>query len=182
LLDVRHRVFIEGTIDFPWGLHLNPLIIASSGSPFNIITGQDTNGDTLFTERPGFAEDLSKPGILITRVGAFDLNPTAGQRIIPRNFATGPPLVAVNLRISKTINFRSGQASDGGTPGSEKRYGLTLGLRVQNLFNRVNAAPPVGNLSSLLFGQSTSSDAGFSFGGNAAAGNRRIEMQIGFTF
>jgi hypothetical protein len=189
--DVRHRLFVEGTIDLRWGLQLNPLIIAWSGSPFNIITGRDTNGDTLFTERPGFAEDLSKPGTLITRIGAFDLNPTAGQRLIPRNFGTGPPLFAVNLRLSKTINFGSGgqtfapgndEVAAGGSIDREKRYSLTLGLRVQNLFNRVNAAPPVGNLSSLLFGQSTSSDGSFSFGGNAGAGNRRIEMQIGFRF
>ena len=197
LLDVRHRLFVDGTIDGPWGLHLNPQIIAWSGSPFNIITGRDTNGDTLFTERPGFAESVSKPDTLVTRFGAFDLNPTAGQSIIPRNFGTGPSLFAVNLRLSKTINFRSRQASNNGSafsdevaPGrgaatlddGEKRYSLTLGLRVQNLLNRVNAAPPVGNLSSLLFGQSTFSDGGFSFGGNASAGNRRIEMQIGFTF
>ncbi|HKG78966.1 MAG TPA: hypothetical protein VKA78_06090, partial [Pyrinomonadaceae bacterium] len=198
LLDVRHRLFVEGTIDLRWGLHLNPLIIAWSGRPFNIITGQDTNGDTLFTERPGFTENLSKPGTLITRFGAFDLNPTAGQRIIPRNFATGAPLFAVNLRLSKTINFGGGGqtfkpgnsgVNDEGSGGSfatpvdrEKRYSLTLALRVQNLFNRVNAAPPVGNLSSLLFGQSTSSDGSFSFRGSAAAGNRRIEMQIGFMF
>jgi hypothetical protein len=198
LLDVRHRVFVEGTIDLPWGLHLNPLIVAWPGRPFNIITGQDTNGDTLFTERPAFADTLSKPGTLITRFGAFDLNPTTGEQIIPRNFGTGPPLFAVNLRLSKTINFGGGGqtftrgnsgSNDEGTGGStatqgdrEKRYSLTLSLRVQNLFNRVNAAPPVGNLSSLLFGQSTSSDGSFSFRGNAAGGNRRIEMQIGFTF
>ena len=200
LRDVRHRLFVEGTIDTRWGIQLNPLIIAWSGTPFNIITGQDTNGDTLFTERPGFAQDLNKPGTVSTRFGAFDLNPTAGQRIIPRNFATGPPLFSVNLRISKTFNFRHGETSasrsqrsgfgDEVTQGRsvasqedrEKRYSLTVALRVQNLFNRVNAAPPVGNLSSLLFGQSTASDGNFSFRGNAAAGNRRVEMQLGFTF
>jgi hypothetical protein len=195
LFDVRHRLFIDGTVELPWGLNLNPLIIAWSGRPFNIITGRDTNGDTLYTERPSFAENLSKPGTLSTRFGAFDLNPTAGERIIPRNFATGPALFAVNLRLSKTISFggdgqtvaRGNSVSDeggnmAGASAREKRYSLTLGVRVQNLLNRVNAAPPVSNLSSLLFGQSTSSDESFSFRGNAGAGNRRIEMQVGFTF
>lgn len=205
LLDVRHLLFVGGTINLRWGLQLNPLIMASSGHPFNIITGRDTNGDTLFTERPAFATDLNKPNIIITRFGAFDPNPTLGQPLIPRNFGTGPALFTVNLRLSKTIEFGRGSSAtqqraaqkteagdfgDGATGGvvaarsnaREKRYRLNLSLRVQNLFNRVNAATPVGNLGSLLFGQSISLDRSFGIGGSPAAGNRRIEAQIGFSF
>ncbi|HUE83073.1 MAG TPA: hemerythrin domain-containing protein [Pyrinomonadaceae bacterium] len=36
-------------------MRLSPFIVATSGRPFNIITGRDSNGDTLFTERPAFA-------------------------------------------------------------------------------------------------------------------------------
>ena len=38
-------------------------MIANSGTPFNITTGRDTNGDTFFSERPAFATDLTKPGV-----------------------------------------------------------------------------------------------------------------------
>ncbi|MDQ3133481.1 MAG: TonB-dependent receptor, partial [Acidobacteriota bacterium] len=46
LLGVRHRFNLGGTINAPWGVRLNPFVIASSGQPFNITTGRDTNGDT----------------------------------------------------------------------------------------------------------------------------------------
>ena len=64
--DVRHRFTFAGTINLPWWqMSLNPFIVASSGAPFNITTGQDTNGDRLFTERPSFAPagvNCSQPG------------------------------------------------------------------------------------------------------------------------
>ena len=54
--DVRHRLFVGGSFGVPWGIRLNPFIIASSGRPFNITTGGvDRNGDAQFTERPSFA-------------------------------------------------------------------------------------------------------------------------------
>ncbi len=54
--DVRHRFTFAGTVNLPWWqVSLNPFIIATTGRPFNITTGQDTNGDRLFTERPSFA-------------------------------------------------------------------------------------------------------------------------------
>jgi hypothetical protein len=58
------------------------------------------------------------------------------------------------------------------------RYQLTFSAYVRNLFNNVNSAAPVGTLSSPLFAESNSL-AGF--GGNTAA-NRRIDLQIQFTF
>jgi hypothetical protein len=109
--DVRHRFTFAGTINLPWWqLSLNPFIVATSGRPFNIIVGQDTNGDRLFTERPSFAPagvDCNKPGanIVCTPYGNFNLRPAAGEALIPRNFGEGPGFVSVNMRISKTWNF-----------------------------------------------------------------------------
>jgi hypothetical protein len=205
LMDVRHYLVVGGTIDLRWGLRLNPLVVASSGRPFNIITGRDTNGDSLFTERPAFATDLMKPGVVVTPFGAFDPNPSVGEPLIPRNFGVGPTQFVVNLRIGKTFQFGKGRSSTSGNAApkrkagdtvdnawggaapsaanaSDGRYSLSLALRLQNLFNHVNAATPVGNLGSLLFGQSTSSAGSFGLSGNPGAGNRRVEMQIGFTF
>ncbi|MBI2820912.1 MAG: carboxypeptidase regulatory-like domain-containing protein [Acidobacteria bacterium] len=103
--DVRHRFVIGGSIRGPWGLTLNPMIVGSSGRPFNITTGRDTNGDTVFTERPALATDLSKPGVIVTHFGAFDPDPAPGQAVIPRNFGEGPGFFLANLRISKTFSF-----------------------------------------------------------------------------
>jgi hypothetical protein len=122
-LDIRHNFVLGGSINAPWGIRLNPFIVASSGRPFNITTGRDTNGDTLFTERPAFATDLSKPGVIVTPYGAFDPNPAPGQELIPRNYGTGPSLFTVNLGISKTFSFGSRDAGGAAAPPEEGRGG-----------------------------------------------------------
>ncbi len=131
-IDVRHRFSLGGAINaLPWKLRLSPFLIANSGRPFNITTGRDTNGDTLFTERPALATDLSKPGVVITPFGAFDPNPDPGQQIIPRNFGNGPSFFTVNLRISRAFGFgpevattpRGGGGRRGGGGGGGGRGG-----------------------------------------------------------
>lgn len=103
--DVRHRFFFFGNISLPHGFRLSPLVFASTGRPINIIIGRDLNGDTLFTDRPAFATDLTRPSVRVTPFGAFDLSPLPGETIIPRNFAEGPGSFSFNLRLSKTIGF-----------------------------------------------------------------------------
>ncbi len=62
---------------------------------------------------------------------------------------------------------------------TNKRYNLTVGISARNLLNNVNLAPPIGTLSSPLFGTSNALAGGF-FGSSSA--NRRIEMQMRFSF
>ena len=114
--DVRHRFNFFGTINLPWQVSLNPLITATSGRPFNITTGQDTNLDRLFTERPSLAPDgvdcnNLPANIVCTPFGNFNLRPNPGETLIPRNFGEGPGYFAVNLRVSKTWSFGSMPAS-----------------------------------------------------------------------
>jgi len=103
--DVRHRVFIGGSLVAPFGLRLSPFITASSGQPFNITLGRDLNGDSVFNDRPAFATDLSRASVVFTRWGAFDTDPLPGQTIIPRNWGDGPGQFTVNLRLSRTFGF-----------------------------------------------------------------------------
>jgi hypothetical protein len=103
--DIRHRFTLFGSIRAPWGISLSPFLVVSSGNPFNITIGRDLNGDSLFTERPAFATDLTKPGVIATRFGAFDPNPTVGSQIIPRNYGQSPGALTANLRVSKTWSF-----------------------------------------------------------------------------
>ncbi|HXM49444.1 MAG TPA: TonB-dependent receptor [Pyrinomonadaceae bacterium] len=235
--DIRHRFTLFGNYRAPWGISLSPFLIIASGAPFNITIGRDLNGDTLFTERPAFASDLTKPGVIVTKFGTFDPNPGPGSQIIPRNFGNGPGSLIANLRVSKTFGFggerkaaatsqtpgagnRGGERGGGGFSGlgggrgggggprggggaggggagggrggggseAAKRYGLTLSLNFQNILNHANLGRPVGNLSSSLFGISTSSAGGFGgFGGGRGGGgsspyNRLIEAQIRFSF
>ena len=126
-LDIRHRFVMFGNFRAPWGLSLNPFVIVTSGRPFNITIGRDLNSDILFTERPAFAVDPTKPGVIATRWGTFDPNPTVGEQIIPRNLGTGPGSLTTNLRVSKTFGFgkevnssarnRGGQGEGGGGRG-----------------------------------------------------------------
>jgi hypothetical protein len=87
--DVRHRVFIGGSIEGPYGFRFSPLVVANSGRPFDIVGGRDLNGDSLFNDRPAFATDLSRASVVVTRYGAFDTDPIAGQTIIRRNYGRG---------------------------------------------------------------------------------------------
>ena len=113
--DTRHRVFIGGAVNaLPWGLRLNPTLVANSGRPFNITIGRDLNGDTLFTERPAFATDLSRASVRRTAFGDFDLDPQPGSAIIPRNYGRGPTFFSVNMRMSKTFGFGESAAAGAG--------------------------------------------------------------------
>ncbi len=198
--DVRNRVFLGGSIVTPLGLRFSPFIIAQSGAPFDITIGQDLNGDSIFNDRPAFAGSNAADPIL-TKYGLFDANPQPGETIIPRNYGDGPSLFSVNLRVSRTFGF-GGERGGGGMPGgggmmgggprggpmrggpfgdavTNQRYNLTIGISARNLFNDVNLAPPIGNLSSPLFGTSNALAGGF-FG--SATANRRVEMQMRFSF
>ncbi|HWN09857.1 MAG TPA: carboxypeptidase regulatory-like domain-containing protein [Pyrinomonadaceae bacterium] len=121
--DVRHRFNFFGSINLPWQVSLNPLITYSSGRPFNIITGQDTNLDRLFTERPSFAPDgvdCNLANIRCTRFGNFNLTPAPGEALIPRNFGEGPGYFALNMRVSKTWNFGSMPSARAAAPAGQQ--------------------------------------------------------------
>lgn len=186
--DVRHRLFFGGTVNLPRKITLNPLIILSSSLPFNVVSGIDSNGDTLFTDRPSVATDLSRPSVRITGLGAFDLNPLPGQQIIRRNFGNGPATYLTNIRISRTFPLGPSPKAKGATPGAAQRgdspYKLTVSVAAWNLLNRTNASAPIGNLSSPLFGRSTALATGaYGISGSAnAAANRRIDIEVRFTF
>jgi hypothetical protein len=182
--DVRQTFSGGGTFEGPLGLKLSPLVFVSSGRPFNITTGADSNEDSFFTERPSLATDLTKPGIRTTRFGAFDPEPALAQAVIPRNFGQAPGYFIVNLNVSRTFVFpKANNATSNATPANEG-FRLTLNLRILNVFNRPNFDLPVGNLSSPFFGQSvmTAGNFGAASIGNPAAGNRRIETQVRFEF
>jgi hypothetical protein len=177
VFDVRHRFFFSGTAKAPFGLQISPFLIVRSGFPFNITTGRDANGDSLYTDRPAITTDLSKPGVVLTRFGAFDPNPSPGQPIAPRNSGTGSPYFTVSLRVSR--EFALGRLIV--PTKAERPYKLRLSVSVRNLFNTLNPGAPIGNLASPLFGLSNS--IAYSSGPDRQAGNNRsVDFQALFTF
>jgi hypothetical protein len=213
--DYRNRVFMGGVIGMPKGFRLSPFLIASSGPPFNITTGQDIFGDAQFNARPAAASCSAAPNIVQTKFGCFNVDPSAGESLIPIDDATGPARFILNLRLSKTFGFgkvketaatgpggpggggtfgrgpgpgggRGGGGGGGGRgPGgfdsgaTNKRYSLTFAVAARNVFNNVNLATPIGNLSSPVFGQSNGL-VGPPYSSNTA--NRQINLQVTFGF
>jgi hypothetical protein len=194
-----------GSYQAPHGFSVNTFMLASSGQPFNITTGQDTNGDTLFTERPAFATDLTKPGVVVTPLGAFDPNPTPGQKIIPRNFGRGPGFATVSVNLAKVFKFgpaiepktpppagapKTTDAGAAQTPSSppakqpvQRPYSLTFSASINNIFNRNNQGLPVGNMASPYFLKSASGSNNFFFGpGGGSGGNRTVTLRVRLSF
>jgi Carboxypeptidase regulatory-like domain/TonB dependent receptor len=127
-VDARHRVTVGGSVRLPGNLRVSPLVIYSSPSPFNITTGRDNNGDTLFTDRPAYATDPHAPGVVETPWGLLDPNPRPGQTIVPHNLGRGGSFLMVNLRVRKTIGFGT-RPEAAAAEGGERRDGDTRGGR-----------------------------------------------------
>ncbi len=207
--DVHHRVTVGGSINLKWAVRISPFLVAQSGAPFDITTGSDIYGTTLFNARPGIATDPTKPGLIQTSYGLLDPNPGPGEALLPRNYGRGPGQINLNLRIVKTIGFgrergaraatdsrpatgaaatmqaASGRGLGGliGTPSTAHRFNLSIGLSIRNLLNHTNPGPIIGNITSPYFGFANQI-AGVQNGEGfyETANNRRLESQIKFTF
>jgi Carboxypeptidase regulatory-like domain len=204
--DIRHWFYASANYQARSGFSVNTFVIANSGVPFNITTGHDTNGDTFFTERPAFATDLNKPGVIVTSLGAFDPNPVPGQRIIPKNFGQGPAFFSVNFGLAKVFKF--GRAIQPKTPpaaatgsgnvvsatGSQKPpakpeiqrpYSLSFSMYASNALNHTNRGNPVGNMASPYFLKSNGTSGMFFFGpggGGGSGGNRQVTLRVRLSF
>ncbi len=196
--DIRHRLYFGGYTRLLYGFSINPFIAWQSSTPFNIVLGQDLNGDTQFNDRPAFATDLSRPSVVRTKWGVFDTQPVAGQRIIPVNYANGPGFIVTNLRLMRRFNFgpklpdapdlaasAGKDAKSAPPPGKpvkkeiERRYTLGIGIGSENILNHRNLAQPVGVLGSPLFGQSTALHTAW---GESGSANRTVNLETFFRF
>jgi hypothetical protein len=203
--DTHHRFYMGMNWQTKTGWSVNPFVAASSGQPFNITTGHDTNGDNAFSERPAFATDLTKPGVMITPYGALDPNPAAGAKIIPRNFGQGPAFFSANIGVSKTWKF--GKAIQAKSPPAnaavvvatptptvasgkpapkpevQRPFAFQLSLYANNVLNRNNRGNLIGNMASPYFLRSTSTFNQFYFGpGGGSGGNRSITVRLRLNF
>jgi hypothetical protein len=138
LFDQRHRFVFSGVWNSPaawrssdsaWyrflaDFSVAPILEFSSGRPFNIITGTDTNGDLQSSnDRPSVRADgsLCAPGVDPNCGGPF----TNGN--LRRNAGLTHGYASIDLRIARTIRF-------------DERWRLELIAEGFNLFNRFNEA------------------------------------------
>jgi hypothetical protein len=201
--DIHHQVNVGGTVEVRGGFRLSPLFVADSGAPFNITVGQDLYGTTLFNGRPGIATDAGRPGLVQTKYGLLDPNPTANEAIVSRNHGRGPGIFLLNLRASEVFSFgppaegsvsAGGRRPDTGPFGGSQgqaaiktghRFSLALSVSIRNLLNHNNPGPIIGDVTSSLFGHANQPYGVGSLGGTGfseSANNRRLELQIRFAF
>ena len=206
--DVHHRVFLAGTVTPILGIRFNPLLVITTGPPFDITAGQDLYGDTLFNGRPGIATDPTRTGVIQTAYGLLDPNPIPGEAIIPRNFGRGPGQIMLNMRVGRTFSFggergASHRSDAGGGPprgaptgpfsiggggggpasSSSGRYSLTISMNIRNVLNHNNPGSITGDVTSPLFGRANQPFSGVGGGiFTESANNRRLELQTRFTF
>lgn len=155
----RHYMFLSSSFNLPWKLRLATSVNASSGTPFNVTTGRDNNGDGIFNDRPDIASPADLPAIQ-TRFGF--LNPDAINGSLPRNTGTNPANFTVSMNLRRTFLLKKQK---------EREYSLTANIRANNLFNRANLNGFSGVLNSPFFGRAFS-----------ARPARQIEFGLRFNF
>ena len=123
--DTHDRALLGGSISLPYAVRLSPFMVVDSGTPYNLMVGQDIYGFDTYNERPALVSTAtcstpgpissSQPNVLCTPLGTFNDAPALGAHVLPINYGTGPTNFTLNLRLSKTFGF--GKESGGGTSG-----------------------------------------------------------------
>jgi hypothetical protein len=164
----RHSFSGMLTTRFLSAFRLGLTATAHTGTPYNITTGRDDNGDTVFTDRPAGTRRNSG-----TQRGAWDTAARLsyafgfGQR--PAGGSGGPMIMIQRIGGPASAGDMLGGSGDGGP--EDKRVRFELYVSAQNLFNNVNPVGFSGVMTSPFFGRPT-----------AAMPARRIDvgMHIGF--
>ncbi|WP_245536484.1 TonB-dependent receptor [Terriglobus saanensis] len=154
-----HSFFLTGNINLPYGLTLSTEFDAQQGTPYNIITGTDNNGDGNFNDRPSYAS-APGAGIYSTRFGLLTANAVNGD--VPRNLGTMPATIHMDMNLSRSFSLSAADKAHSRT--------LTLNVRTANLLNHTNVTAVRTVLSSTL-GQPLS-----------AENSRRVELGARFAF
>lgn len=175
--DIRHVGTVTAGVTLPYGVSSWAYLRATSGAPFNIVVGDDLNGDTQYNDRPTFATDVTRASVVRTQWGTFDMNPIAGQTIIPRNYGEGPGSLMLNLEVGKAFGLGHKPTNGSGTKPSEPKCTAELQVLALNVLNHPNLVPPVTVLGTPLFGRSV----GVTSSGSLSPG-RAFDMQLSLQF
>jgi hypothetical protein len=180
------NVFLGGNLQLPLGIAMFGQITAMGGTPFNITTGTDLNGDTVYNDRPAFATATTANSVIYqTKFGAFDANPQPGEKIIPINYGNSPNFLFIDLSLTRDFKVGPRPATAAVAPGGkpaprpDRPYTLSFTIDAPNVLNHRNPGQPVGVLGSPYFGQSLTLNSVFS--PNTAA-NRVVFLQTTFSF
>ncbi len=128
--DVANRFMVFGNVMLPWQISFSPMMMANSGNPYNVTTGEDLTGNNQFNARPTYAASCTESGAVQTSLGCFNTDPFGtGEKIVPYGLGTGPTNVSVNARLSKVIGIGpKTEGGSGGFGGGGGHYGGPPGL------------------------------------------------------
>ncbi len=108
-------LFLMGNYNAPWGITLNPFLVAQAGRPYSITTANDLTGDNFFNDRPAYASAPVNPNdVAQTSYGALDTDPNPQEQLLAPNTLLGPSSVAFNLRASRAFGFGPSTETSGG--------------------------------------------------------------------
>jgi hypothetical protein len=157
-----HRVFAIGQLNLPRGLSLTSQFDASSGDPYDVVTGMDNNGDGVFNDRPSLTAQEGT-GTYQTPFGL--LNTTGINGSLGRNAGNMPALIHLDTNLSRTFQLSSRGFS------ADRHQSITLNARSANLLNHTNVTTVGSVVGSPTFTQPLAAEAA-----------RRVEFGIRYTF
>lgn len=217
--DIRQdygRAAIDRAQDFTGGLlwtlphdiQVTPFLAVRSGLPFDITTGADNNGDTIYNDRPGVVTSAST-AVAGTPLGTFDIQPEYGQSLYPRNAGTAPGFLWLDFKVGKDFHVgprpraSASAAGKGSAAQPDRPWTLNFSVDAQNLTNHNNPGLPVGAISAQPCGSGTTAPCSCPVSGQCllapsryfghslslatdlspvTASNRTILLQTSFTF
>ena len=164
----RHMVNLNLSTVFLKRLIVGVNGFARSGAPYNITTGRDDNGDTVFNDRPAGTPRNSARGS-----ATFDLGGRLTYAIgFGRRAGEGGAPGAPTQIMVRSGGSGGGMMMMGGAAGAEdSRYRIELFVSASNLLNSVNPTGYVGAMTSTMFGEPT-----------GAMAARRIDLGARFGF
>ena len=165
----RHTVSAIVNTTLLKNIRLGLTATARSGSRYNVTTGRDDNGDTVFNDRPAgvsrnsaVSKGMADVGARVSYAFGFGQRPAAG------GMPGGPTMV---MRVGGPGGAGDMLGMLGGGGAEDKRIRFELYVSAQNLLNQVNPIGFSGVMTSPFFAQPT-----------AAMPGRRIDlgMRVGF--
>lgn len=157
-----HRIFAIGQVNLPYKASFTMFLDSSSGLPYNLTTGTDTNGDGVFNDRPSYATTAGS-GIYQTSYGLLSTAGINGN--VARNLGTMPWTSNLDCNISRSFPLPKKLSSH------DAAQQIMLNARATNMFNHTNVTGVNGVVGSSLFGRPYAADAG-----------RRVEFGIRYSF
>lgn len=149
----------EFELHLPWKIDYGAWTYWHYGTPYNVTTGTDANGDGSFNDRPSYAS-AAGDGVYATPFGLMTTNTVNGDA--PRNLGTMPTVVHMYSNLSRAFSLSTNK---------DHPRTVTVNARSANLLNHTNVTAVGTVVSSPSLGQALSAEAA-----------RRVEFGVRFAF